>query len=41
VKPAGPEPERFGPLTVTRYVKEDARALILFGRAEPAAEPDA
>jgi hypothetical protein len=31
--------ERFGPLAVRRYEKEDGRALILFDRAEePPAE---
>lgn len=31
--PAG-EPERFGPLLVARFVKRDARTLILYERPE-------
>jgi hypothetical protein len=27
-------PETFGPVTLTRYVKDDARALILYGRRQ-------
>jgi hypothetical protein len=30
-EPAG---ERFGPLRIERYVKDDGRALILYARAE-------
>jgi hypothetical protein len=29
------EPERLGPLTVSRHLKDDGRALILFSRSEP------
>jgi hypothetical protein len=32
VEPASP-PQRYGPMTVMRYRKDDGRALILFERA--------
>ena len=34
-----PEGERYGPLTLRRYVKGDGRALILFERADADAPP--
>ena len=32
--PEQPPGERFGPLTITRVVKDDGRALILYGHDE-------
>ena len=34
VRETGPADERYGPLRVRRYVKEDGRSLILYERAE-------
>jgi hypothetical protein len=32
---ADDEPERFGPLELHRFTKEDGRMLILYARTEP------
>jgi hypothetical protein len=32
------DPERYGPLELRRYVKDDGRALTLFARVAPEAE---
>ena len=39
--PGDPAEERYGPLMLARYVKEDGRALILYGEEPPPDEDGA